>query len=174
MSKTVMGIHYMIIYKDLDTLRKFYSPFTKTQIIENNEAVLLNPFYETVDAVRHFLYDDMQMNVFGLERDKLLVIIDALESYFGPEPDREFKEKMANRVKELGKKGLSIMNDTGAYPYKGMYKELVDYELSLPTVFDNPLKRFCIFHEKDFDRLSKNQKTKLIDHHGMTIKIDKE
>ncbi|MGN6624148.1 MAG: hypothetical protein ACTHKK_08410 [Candidatus Nitrosocosmicus sp.] len=31
MLKTDMGIHYMIVYKDLDTLRKFYSHYTKIQ-----------------------------------------------------------------------------------------------------------------------------------------------
>ena len=172
MSKTDMGIHYMVIYKDLETLRKFYSQYAKRQIIEKNEAVLINPFYETVNAVRYFLYHDMQMNVFELEREEALLIIDAIESYFGPEPDREFKEKTAKHVKELGKEGLSIFNDTGVFGYKGMDKELVDYELSLPRVFGAPLKRFCLFHQKDFDRLSYEQKTKVIEHHGMTIKIE--
>lgn len=92
--------------------------------------------------------------------------------FYFQESDRSFKERMANHVKGLGKKGLSIMNDTGGYPHRGMIKELVEYELSLPTVFDAPLKRFCVFHQKDFDRLSEEQKQKIIEHHGMTIRIN--
>ena len=33
--------------------------------------------------------------------------------FYFQESDRSFKERMANHVKGLGKKGLSIMNDTG-------------------------------------------------------------
>jgi hypothetical protein len=57
---------------------------------------------------------------------------------------------MAIHVKEIGKNGLSIISDTGAYLYRGMLKETVEYELSLPTIFDLLLKRFCIFHQNDF------------------------
>jgi hypothetical protein len=172
MLKTDMGIHYLIVYKDIDILRKFYSQYTKIQIEKNNEAVLLNPFYETVDSVRQFLYEDLDMNVSEHERKEDLLIIDALQTYFGQEPDREFKEKVALHSKEKGREGLSILNDTGAYPFKDMNKELVDYELSLPTVFDLPLRRFCLFHKADFERLTDEQKTKLIEHHGMALKIN--
>jgi hypothetical protein len=171
MLKTDMGIHYMIVYKDLDVLRKFYTKYAKIQIEKNNESVLINPFYETIDSVRQILYEDMLMDISEYEREGALLIMDALEIYFGSEPDRVFKEKRAYQVKKLGKEGLSILNDTGAYPYKGMNKELVDYELSLPIVFDLPLRRFCLFHQADFDRLTNEQKQKLIDHHGMTIRI---
>ena len=132
---------------------------------------MFNPFYETVDSVRQFFYQELDMNVLEHERNEALFIMDALQTYFGSEPDREFKERMALYSKEKGKRGLSILNDTGAYPFKGMNKELVDYDLSLPTVFDLPLKRFCLFHQTDFERLSEEQKQKLIDHHGMTVRI---
>lgn len=172
MSNQDLGIHYMIIYKDLHTLRKFYSRYTKIQIEKNNESVLINPFYETVDSVRQFLYEGLNTDVLELEREKTLLIIDALKTYFGVEKDSEFKEKVAIYAKKMGKEGLSILNDTGAYPYKGREKELVEYELSLPTVFTSPLKRFCLFHQRDFARLLNEQRSKMIEHHGMTIKIE--
>jgi len=52
-----------------------------------------------------------------------------------------------------------------------MFKKLVDYGLSLPTIFELPLKRFCIFHQNDFDRLSEEQKQKLIEHHELNMRI---
>jgi len=51
LSKNDKRIHYLILYKDITTLRKFYSTYTKRQIKENNEVVLINPFYETTDFV---------------------------------------------------------------------------------------------------------------------------
>ncbi|MFL6326160.1 MAG: hypothetical protein ACJ71I_01585 [Nitrososphaeraceae archaeon] len=52
-----------------------------------------------------------------------------------------------------------------------MYKVLVDYERSLPTNYDMPIKGFCLYHQKDFDEFSDEQKQKLIEHHGKALKI---
>ncbi len=53
-----------------------------------------------------------------------------------------------------------------------MNKELVEHELSLPTVFDLPLRAFCLYHQADFERLTDEQKQNLIEYYGMTIKIN--
>ena len=170
-----MGVHYLIIYKDLDTLRTFYTQYTKIQIEKNNEAVLINPFYETADSVRQFIYESIDTKVLEdeIETEKSLMVIDALQSYFGSEPDSRYKERMSIYVThKIRKKGLSILSDTGAFHFKGKLEELVDYELSLPTISKLPLKRFCIFHQADFNRLSEEQKQKIMEHHGMTIKLN--
>ena len=59
----------------------------------------------------------------------------------------------------------------GAFPYKCKSNDLMDYESSLPRKFDVPMKGFSIYHKKDFDRLSDEQKQKLLEHHGKTIEI---
>ena len=53
------------------------------------------------------------------------------------------------------------------------HEELVDYELSLPTKYEDgiALKGFCLYHQKDFDKFSDEQKQKLIEHHGKALKI---
>jgi hypothetical protein len=33
------------------------------------------------------------------------------------------------------------------------------------------MKGFCLYHQKDFDNLSDEQKQKLVEHHGKAIKI---
>jgi hypothetical protein len=50
-------------------------------------------------------------------------------------------------------------------------KDLVDYELSLPTRYDKQVRGFCLYHQKDFDRFSEEQKQRLIEHHGKALKI---
>ena len=53
-----------------------------------------------------------------------------------------------------------------------MYDDLVDYELSLPTTYDDvALKGFCLYHQKDFDKFSEEQQQKLIGHHGKALEI---
>jgi hypothetical protein len=52
------------------------------------------------------------------------------------------------------------------------HKDIVDYESSLPTKYnDVRMKGFCLYHQKDFDKFSDEQKQKLIEHHGKVIKV---
>jgi hypothetical protein len=86
--------------------------------------------------------------------------------------DVSFKNGLADYAKQIGKNGLSILADMGAYHHRSKYNELLDHELSLPTKFDDiAMKGFCLYHQKDFDKLSEQQKQKLIEHHGKAIKI---
>jgi hypothetical protein len=170
------GSHYIIIYPDLDMLRELYSNYIHTQIEDNNEIVLINPFYETTDSVRQVLsekYNDGMNSISKYENEKSLIIIDSLEEYFGQQPDMPFKKNLANHTKQAGKNGLSILGDVGAYHHKSKHDDLVDYELSLPTKYEDgiALKGFCLYHQKDFDKFSDEQKQKLIEHHGKALKI---
>ncbi len=176
LSAEKFGIHCMIIYPDLPTLREFYSHYIKNQIENNNEAVLFAPFYETADRVRQTLSDShAAIDVSKYEEEETLLITDALKEYSkaieGEENDWSFKKMMVKQAKKQGKNGLSFIGDLGAFQYKGKIKELVDYELSLPTKFDIDLNGFCLYNEKDFERLAKEQKQRLIEHHSMAIKI---
>ena len=166
------GAHYIIIYPDLDTLRELYSNYTYKQIEENSEIVLINPFYETTDSVRHVLSQyNHDMDISEYEKDESLMIADALEEYLSDQPLKYVKKGLANYTKK-GKKGLSVLADLGAYSHKSRYKDLVDYESSLPKSDDSiALKGFCLYHEKDFDKFSDEQKQKLVNHHGKALKI---
>jgi DcmR-like sensory protein len=169
------GAHYMIIYPDLDTLRKLYSSYVHKQIKDNNEIVLINPFYETTDSVRQVLsekYNDGMNSISKYEKEESLIVIDSLEEYFGQQPDMTFKRNLANHAKQAGRNGLSILGDIGAYPHKSKHKDLVDYESSLPAKYDDvPMRGFCLYHQRDFDNFSDEQKQKLAEHHEKAIKI---
>jgi hypothetical protein len=167
------GAHYMIIYPDLDTLRDLCSNYAHKQIQENNGIVLINPFYETTDSVRQVLsekFNDRISNISKYEKEESLMIADALEEYLGDQPLIYVKKGLANYAK-MRKNGLSVLADLGAYSHKSMYKDLVDYELSLPTKYDIQMKGFCLYHQKDFDQFPYEQKQKLIEHHGKALKI---
>jgi MEDS: MEthanogen/methylotroph, DcmR Sensory domain len=173
MSKSEHGTHSLIIYPDLDTLREIYSNYVHKQIKENNEIVLVNPFYETTDSVRQILserYDHGSDDTSKFEKEESLIIADALEEYLGDQPLIYVKKSLENYAK-MGKNGVSVLADLGAYPHKSMYNDLVDYELSLPTKYDVQMKGFCLYHQKDFDKFSDEQQQKLIEHHGKAIKI---
>ena len=173
-----VGAHYMIIYQDLDALRELYSTYIHNQIEKNNEIVLINPFYETTDSVRKVLsekYSNSMDDISKHENEKTLIIADALERYFGEQntDDYSFKMSLVHNAKRMGKSGLSILGAMGAFTHKSKHEELVDYELSLPTKYEDGivLKAFCLYHKNDLDRLSEEQKQKLIEHHGKALKI---
>ena len=178
MTRAEYGTHYIIIYQDLGTLRELYSNYIHKQIEENNGIVLINPFYETTDSVRQVLsrkYNNDINEVSKHEQEKSLIIADALERYFDEQnmDDKSFKMSLVDHATKIGKSDLSILGDMGAYHHKSKHEELVDYELSLPTKYEDgiALKGFCLYHEKDFNNFSEEQKQKLVEHHGKALRI---
>ena len=104
------------------------------------------------------------------EKEESLMIADSLKEYLGDQPLIYVKKSLANYAK-MGKNGVSVLADLDAYPHRSKYKDLVDYELSLPTKYDVQMKGFCLYHQKDFDKFSDEQKQKLIELHGKALKI---
>ena len=116
LSAEKFGIHCLLIYPDLPTLREFYSHYIKNQIEDNNGAVLFTPFYETADRVRQTLSEGhAAIDVSKFEEEEALFITDALKKYFqeteGEETDWSFKKRMVNQAKKRGKNGFSILGD---------------------------------------------------------------
>lgn len=74
-------------------------------------------------------------------------------------------------AKTVGKAGISFLDDKGSFRYEHRMEDLLSHELSLPIRYDIDLKRLCLYHQKDFNTLSKEQKQKLVSHHPLVIKI---
>ena len=121
-----------------------------------------------------FFLSNHGMNIFKYEKEKSLIIADALERYFGNQRHldvKSFKVSLVDHAKQIGKNGLSILTYIGACPHRSKYNELLDHGVSLPTKFGTAMKGFCLYHQKDFDKFSDEQKQKLVEHHGKAIKI---
>lgn len=175
-SESDYGTHALIVYENLNVLRDFYSNYVKNRIEKKNEIIHLAPFYETEDSVRKFLSEGT--NTIDLERwetkEKSLIIVDSLKKYSdndSPESDNDYNRNLVEYSKAIQKAGVSVVTDTGAFTFKNCQEDLVNYELALPSKYDIKLKRLCLFHQKDFDKLSDEQKEKLLDHHGIAIRI---
>jgi len=162
------------------TLREFWSFYVKKGIEEKNELVCLAPFYDTIESVRNTLsVGHIPIDIQKHETDeKSLKIVDSLEKYLDKTADTfdiDYLLKAVRDLVECGKKlkknGVSFLGDSGAFLFKNQIQSLLDYESSLPTEFDINLKGICLYHQKDFDRLSVNQKANIIKHHKIAIKI---
>jgi hypothetical protein len=162
----------MVIYPNLDTLRMLYPRYIQKQIEGNNEIVLVSPFYETAASARLLISQaNPDMDVPKREREKSLIVTDSLEEYFGERADMPYKKNLVSHAEKTGRAGLSILGDVGSYVYKSKHRDLVDYESSLPLKFDMPMKGFCLYHLKDFETFTDEQKQKLIQHHSKTLRI---
>ncbi len=172
------GSHYIIVYPDLLTFRKIYSVYSKMQLENKNDIVLLLPFYETTESVRKILStsDDLScddrvssLDIRKHEKEGSLVIVDSKKAYFGSNTVVEIKVfvgMLLEHAKHSGKTGVCVIADMGAFFYFNKIQELIEHETTLPPKFDLKLKAFCCYHESDFsDYLTKEQKQSLLHHH---------
>ena len=175
-SESDYGIHILVVYEDLVMLREFYSQYVKKGIEERNEVIQLAPFYETEDSVRRVLSEgNISIDVEKSEKvEKSLIIVDSLKKYTGnvsPDSDYDYNKNLVEYAKAMEKSGVATIADKGTFPFKHRIDNLVNFELSLPSKYDIDLKRICVYHQKDFNRLAEEQRQKLINHHVISIKI---
>jgi hypothetical protein len=167
------GSHYIIVYRDLPTLRKVYSQYTKSQIEEKNEIVLILPHYETTDMVRYVLTQMATIDVKEYEKQDSLLIIDSSRAFFGSSIDiASFVTSLVNYAEQIAKNGVTVLADMGSFFCYDKLYDLIEYETSLPPRSDIKVKGLCLYNIDDFDwRLSRMQRKKLLDHHGRELMI---
>ena len=174
------GAHYIIVYHDLMTLRQIYAGYIKTQLEDNNELVLILPYYETTETVRSILSESPSnrgsvFDVSKYEKEGSLMIIDSAEAYFASDTDfLSFIEKLTKQAQSSGKNGISVIADLASFSYFNRIDKLIEYEMSLPTKYDDNMKMkgFCFYHQEDFDRrLTEQQKQMLLEHHGKNLTV---
>ena len=175
------GVHYLVVYPDINTLRRIYSYYAKMQLEDNNGIVLIIPYYETTETVRSVLSENHISNggniidVRKYEKEGSLMIIDSAEAYFTSDNNlMSFVEKLAKQAQTSGRNGISVIADLASFYYFNQIDKLIEYEMSLPTKYDDKmkLKGFCFYHKEDFDRrLSKEEKQKLVEHHDKALRV---
>jgi hypothetical protein len=143
LKESIPGTHCLMVYPDLMTLRGIYSHYTKMQLEDNNEMVLILPYYETADMVRLALsgkdFNCDGNNPFGYsgideskyEKEGSLMIKDSFEVYFPPEEQGSFRNNndlfegrmglmtfidiLLKHSKRRGKNGVTVLTDMGSY-----------------------------------------------------------
>ena len=196
LSQTQAGSHQIVVYPELGILRIIYSSYIHEQL-ENNEIVLMLPFYETVESVKEVLTkfrdnNDQKINVAQHLDKGSLLILDGIEAFFDNEwktdkqVDNDADEDnsinnhgnivslmriMQNQIKKLDKDGMTIILDMGCFFQNGGLEHVLKYERSIPQIFkDSKLKQLCMYHQKDFEtRFDKTEKASILDSHGRSV-----
>jgi len=144
------------------------SSISKAHIVENNdEIVIILPYYETTDTVRRVLSENSaRIDVRKYEKENSLVIIDSFKAYFRSAVNiMTFFKSLVERAHQLGKNGVGVFGDIGSISH------LINYETSLPPKFDIKLKGFCCYNMADYNRLTEMQKQKLLDQHSKELVV---
>jgi hypothetical protein len=151
------------------------------QLEDNNGIVLIIPYYETTEMVRSVLSgenNNNQSNIIDVrkyEKQGSLMIIDSVKAYFHSDIDlMSYLARLAKQPQFSGKNGISVIADLASFYYNDQSDRLIEYEMSLPTKYDDnmKLKGFCFYHQVDFDRrLTEQQKQMLLEHHGKNLMV---
>jgi hypothetical protein len=189
------GENSILVYPNTQTFRQIYTKYVKDQLPgrekeskENNNSskdnnkqsksriILIAPFYETVDSVKHQLSAFGIENVQGLIDKGSLVIADSFHSFF---PDsngmKKLIDSLSQRARKEGRAGVTAIVDMGFFFLFGgdsKAADLISYEASLaPKIQDGNVKGVSCYHwgnyetltERDKDLLTQGQKKKLLE-----------
>jgi MEDS: MEthanogen/methylotroph, DcmR Sensory domain len=161
------GAHHLIIYPDLRVLRELYTKYIKTQLEHEHKIVLILPHYETADNLRKILVDAADDEDTIKNYEDSLIVIDSLKGHFGTGNHIAFVNDQVKRAQN----GVLVIADAGPFFHLNKTDKLIEHELSMPSQFDVNLKRFCVFHRQDFNRLTEEQQQKLVNHHGQVFMV---
>lgn len=171
------GLHLMVIYSNIKDLLNFYTMFSKKVLQEYDGVVIIASFYEPVESIRTAISKDIKpVDMARYEQDKSLTILDASQLYSTPQGAVDYITNMAKYAKSIGKKGVNVLGDMGAFykreKEKGHPNSITDYEISfLPKEFSVDRKGFCMYYEKDLDKMSAEETLGLYEQHGMVIQL---
>jgi hypothetical protein len=191
------GENTILVYPNTQTFRQIYTKYVKDQLAaaraqegkeDNNNSsrdtnkqsksriILIAPFYETVDSVKHHLSAFGVENVQGLIDSGSLVIADSFHSFF---PDsngmKKLIDSLSERARKEGRPGVTAIVDVGFFFLFGgdsKAADLISYEASLaPKTQDGNVKGISCCHwgnyetltERDKELLTQGQKKKLLE-----------
>jgi hypothetical protein len=193
------GENSILVYPDTQTFRQIYTKYVKDQLTaareqenkennnnnnssrDNNEQsksriILIAPFYETADSVKHQLSAFGVENMQGLIDSGSLVIADSFHSFF---PDssgmKKLIDSLSQRARKEGRAGVTAIVDMGFFFLFGgdsKAADLISYEASLaPKTQDGNVKGVSCYHwgnyetltQRDKELLTQGQKKKLLE-----------
>src|SRR5215210_3563774 len=142
------------------------SRLNKEQSTNSSRIILIAPFYESIESVKHELSAVGVQNVQSLIDKGSLVIVDAFSSYY-PDIDgmKKLVASLSDRAKKEGRVGVTAIVDMGfffLFGGDGRATELINYEASLPSKTEGGnVKGFSCYHGGNYNTLKDSQRKEL-------------
>lgn len=151
------GDHCVVVYPDMDSLRKIYARYSK-KMVDGNEIVVLLPYYETVDKVKSVLSQHgVDARLYEVRGE--LLVMDSYRTYLGFQQDSDILfGRIVSHAIMSRKGGIAIMADMGAYY---LIDRIADLARNIATTAGRSrlkVRGFCSYHKKDYDKLSDGQR----------------
>lgn len=168
--KSPIGYHCLILYPNIETIRKIYAEYIHLMIEENNVTILVLPYYDTTDKVRQELMMK-GLDVRKYERSNSLTLIDFAKvvdnPYLGLPAAFGLKE-FVNKIQAYNKnKNLVVIADMSLYNHSKNVDDLLKYErLSDDGYANQNWRQICLYHKLDFHLMFTDaQKQKIFNYH---------
>ncbi len=165
------GHHCLILYSNIETMRKVYANYVKRQMEEQpNSVVLFLSYYDTTENVRYFL-SQKGVPVKEHERNGLIVILDIVKTIDNPffeVPDierlRELSKKLADQFED---KTVVVLADMSVFHHINKASQLLKYEKNLhKDLRVEKWKELCLYHKRDYESMFTEQESnELLDYH---------
>ena len=134
--------------------------------------ILLIPFYETVQGVRHTLEKKANIDIKKYEKDGSLEIIDSFGIYSRSPYSNINTYKNSTAIRTPSTTSRNIWQKRCFYNFRpGLFyqfqqtEELIKHETSFPQKTNLKCKAFCSYRRDYFDMLTEYQKQNLLSHH---------
>ena len=165
------GHHYLILYPNIETIRKVYSSYVKKQLEEQpNSVVLFLSYYDTTDNVRGVL-SSKGIHVKEREQEGSIIILDIMKvldnPYLGGSAIEKLRELARKTEKQFGDKTIFIIADMSVFRQLKKASELLEYEKTLHKDLKvERWKELCLYHKRDFENMfTADESTKLMEYH---------
>ena len=154
------GHHYLVLYPDIETMRKVYASYIKKQLEEQpNSVVLFLSYYDTTDTVRSVL-SSKGVQVKEREKNGSMIILDIMKVLHNPYfqvPDIEKLRELARKTeKQFGDKTIFILADMSVFNHTKKASEILEYEKTLHKDLKvERWKELCFYNKRDFEIMFK-------------------
>ena len=174
--KLPLGYHCLILYPNIETIRKIYAEYIRLMIEENDVAILFLPYYDTTDKVRQELMMK-GLDVRKFEQNNSLTLIDFTKvvdnPYLGLPAAFGLKE-FVNKIQAYDKnKNLVVIADMSIYNHSKNIDDLLRYEsLSDDGYCNQSWRQLCLYHKLDYHLMfADEQKQKIFDYHKDKVMV---
>ncbi len=152
------GHHYLVLYPNIETMRKIYANYVKRQIEEQPDSVVLFlSYYDTTDNVRSVL-SSKSVLVKDLEKKGSIIILDIMKVLKDPIsnlPEIERLRELAKKTEtKFNDKTIFMIADMSAFHHIKKASELLEYEKTLHKDLKvERWKELCLYHKRDFETM---------------------
>ena len=165
------GHHYLVLYPNIETLRKVYSSYIKRQLQEQPDSVVLFlSYYDTTDNIRSVLISK-GVPVKEHERNGTMILLDIMKvlrnQYFEVPDVEKLREPARKTEKQFGDKTIFIIADMSVFNHTKKASELLEYEKTLHKDLKvERWKELCLYNKRDFETMfSQEQSARLMEYH---------